>query len=162
MGNAIETAIKMETDAIAFYGEAMKKCTHPYGKKMFEVMMKEEEVHLKLLKEFFTAAEIARRATSFRDEVKTIFETMKPEMMGRVEASKDELEALKIGMEMEAEGKDYYDDRAAATTDPKEKALFQRLSGDEQEHYRIFADSYSFLKDNSDWNLWEERAIYEG
>ena len=102
MGDAIETAIKMETDAIAFYSEAQAKCDHPYGKKMFEVMIKEEQVHLKLLKEFFSPGEIAKREKSFKDEVTTIFETMKAGMMKRVAASQDELEALRIGMEMEA------------------------------------------------------------
>jgi rubrerythrin len=33
--NAVEIAIKMETDAIKFYREAAEKTKHPVGKKMF-------------------------------------------------------------------------------------------------------------------------------
>ncbi len=162
MGNPIETAIRMETDAIVFYGEAERKCSSPYGKKMFEMMVKEEQAHLEMLKNFFGLDHIRMREQSFTAEVKTVFHTMRPEMMARVEASTDELEALKIGMEMESAGKKYYDEQAASATDDRERALFERLSSDEEAHYRIFADSFSFLSDNNDWNLWEERAIYEG
>ena len=43
MTNAIEIAIKMETDAIKFYKEASEKTKNPVGKKMFLTIREDEK-----------------------------------------------------------------------------------------------------------------------
>ena len=43
--NAVEIAIKMETDAIKFYKEAAARTNHPVGKKMFESITEDEKQH---------------------------------------------------------------------------------------------------------------------
>ena len=44
--DVIKTAIKTETDAIAFYEEAAQKTKHPIGKKMFLSIMEDEKNHV--------------------------------------------------------------------------------------------------------------------
>jgi rubrerythrin len=53
MKEATETAIKMETDAIAFYTEAADKTSHPFGREMFRGFIKDETRHLKILQDVF-------------------------------------------------------------------------------------------------------------
>ncbi|MBI5409601.1 MAG: hypothetical protein HZA14_09580 [Nitrospirae bacterium] len=47
--NAIEIALKMETDAIKFYGDASEKTENAVGKKMFLTIREDEKIlsHLK-------------------------------------------------------------------------------------------------------------------
>jgi rubrerythrin len=94
--------------------------------------------------------------------VKTVFETMKADMMLKVEATRDELEAFKIAMQMEKEGLEFYKKTLSAATKDKERALLERLISEEQQHYDIFANTYQFLSDTGNWFLWEERGIVEG
>ena len=49
LSNAIETAIKMETDAMKFYREALGRTSHPLGRKLFEGFVVDEARHLKML-----------------------------------------------------------------------------------------------------------------
>jgi rubrerythrin len=87
---------------------------------------------------------------------------MKDTMMKKVAASKDELDAFKIAMDMEKEGEKFYRTSLAAAKTDKEKALFARLIEEERQHYEIFANTYSHLSDTGNWFLWEERGVIEG
>ena len=143
--NAIEIAIKMETDAINFYNEASKKANHSVGKKMFLTIAEDEKRHLDMLNQILKGLDIKIKDVSPMKNIKTVFEEMKDEMMHKVEATTDELEAFKIAMKMEKEGIEFYKKAAAGAKTDKEKSLFERLIKEEQQHYDIFANTYFFL-----------------
>ncbi len=160
--NALEVSRKMETDAIQFYNEAAKKMKYAAGKKMFETIAEDEKRHLEMISQIISNLNITAQDVSPLKRVKTVFEALKDEMMKKVEASKDEMEAFKIAMQMEKEGKAFYEKTLAEVKTDKEKALFARLIEEEKQHYDIFANTYSHLSDTGNWFLWEERGIVEG
>ncbi len=161
--NAIEVAIKMETDAIKFYSEAAGRIKNNIGKKMFLSIAKDEERHLdnlsRLLKGFLDQA---YEGISPVKNVKTIFKLMKDEMMKRVEATTDELEAFKIAMQMEKEGIEFYKKALSDLQSNEGKSLFERLVKEEEEHYNMFLNTYSFLSDTGNWFMWDEHGIVDG
>ena len=65
-------------------------------------------------------------------------------------------------MRMEKEGMEFYKKTLAASKKDKERALLERLIGEEQQHYDIFANTHQFLADTGNWFMWEERGIVEG
>ena len=160
--NAIEIAIKMETDAISFYKEASKKANHSVGKKMFLTIAEDEKRHLDMLNQILKGLDIKIKDVSPMKNIKTVFEEMKDEMMHKVEATTDELEAFKIAMKMEKEGIEFYKKAASGAKTDKEKSLFERLIKEEQQHYDIFANTYFFLSDTGSWFMWEEHSIVDG
>ncbi len=160
--NAIEIAIKMETDAIKFYNEASRKASHSVGKKMFLTIAEDEKRHLDMLSRILKGMDLTIKDVSPIKKIKTIFEQMKDEMMHKVEATTDELEAFKIAMRMEKEGIEFYKKASAGAKKDKEKSLFERLIKEEQEHYDIFANTYFFLSDSGSWFMWEEHSIVDG
>jgi rubrerythrin len=160
--NAIEVAKKMETDAIKFYSEAAKKTSYPAGRKMFETIVEDEKRHLEIVKKLIEASEVTMEDVSPIDRIKTVFEEMKDEMMEKVVATADELEAFKIAMKMEKEGLAFYTKLADEAGTEKEKNLFKKLIGEEQQHYNIFANTYDFLNDTGNWFMWEDHSIVEG
>lgn len=160
--DALELAMRMETDAISFYTEAALKTRYPAGKKMFQAVIEDERRHLEMIIQIVKGLQITHRDVSPLKSVKTIFESLKPEMMQKVEATGDELEAFKIAMQMEKEGVEHYKKTLAAATKEKERALLERLIHEEQEHYQLFANTYQFLSDTGNWFLWEEQGILEG
>jgi len=160
--DALEMALKMETDAIQFYTEAAKKTKYPAGKKMFETISQDEKRHLEMISQIIKGLQVTAKDVSPMKNVKTVFETMKNEMMKKVAATTDELEAFKIAMRMEKEGMEFYKKTLAKAKTDKEKALLERLIGEEQQHYAIFANSYQFLANTGSWFMWEERGIVEG
>jgi rubrerythrin len=160
--NAIEISIKMETDAIKFYKEASEKMVHPVGKKMFLSIAEDEKRHLDMLTQIFKDLDITIKDVSPMKNIKSIFEEMKHEMMERIEATKDELEAFKIAMEMEKQGIEFYKKAASEATKEKERTLFERLVHEEEQHYNIFANSYFFMSNTGSWYMWEEHSIVDG
>ncbi len=160
--SAVETAIRMETDAIKFYLEASEKCSHPLGKKMFLSFVEDEKRHLQMLNEIFKTADVTIEGGEPLHEFKTIFQTLKDRMMERVGATSDEKEAINIAMDMEKEGYDYYKKVVSETDNQKEKALFERLAYEEDKHYKILENTAAFLNDTGNWYMWEEFSIVEG
>uniref|UniRef100_A0A7C4EJY9 DUF2202 domain-containing protein n=1 Tax=Thermodesulfovibrio aggregans TaxID=86166 RepID=A0A7C4EJY9_9BACT len=157
-----EIALKMETDAVKFYTEAAEKVYHPAGKKMFLSIAEDEKNHIKMIEEVMKGLNLTEREANPIQTVKTIFEEMKEQMMERIKVQKDELEAFKIAMNMEKEGIEFYKKVINEVNTEKEKKLFERLIYEEGQHYKIFSETYSFLKDTGNWFMWKEFSIVEG
>jgi rubrerythrin len=162
MKDAIETAIKMETDAMSFYSEAANKTKHPFGKEMFKGFIKDETRHLKMLQDMFKGREFEVELVRPKESIKTVFSMLKNEMMQRVTVMDDEMEAVKIALKFEKEGFDFYKASAARSESPKEKMLFEKLSLEENDHYTILLETQKFLENTGQWYMYEERGIVEG
>ncbi|MEW6714163.1 MAG: ferritin family protein [Nitrospirota bacterium] len=160
--NAIEIAIKMETDAISFYTEAARKTKYPAGKKMFETITVDEKRHLEMVTKLLKGLDVQIQDVHPMKNIRTVFEKMKDEMMQKVEATSDELEAFKIAMQMEKEGLDFYRTLMLEAKTEKERLLFEKLAGEEQQHYDIFSNTYNFLNDTGNWFMWDEYSIVDG
>jgi rubrerythrin len=160
--NAIDIAIRMETDAIDFYKGAAEKVGNKVGREMFLSIVEDEKSHLQMLSDIFKGLEITARDASPMKSIKTVFEKLKDEMMVRIQATADELNAFQIAMEMEKEGMEFYKKAASEARSAKEKALFERLVKEEEEHFAVFSNTYFFLKNSGSWFMWEEHSIVEG
>ncbi|MGE5239059.1 MAG: ferritin family protein [Chloroflexota bacterium] len=159
---SVEIAAKMEADAIKFYREGAEKTRNPVGKKMFLSIAEDEKGHLQMLRSALEVCDLKITEAHPIKTVRTIFEEMKDSMMQRVEATTDELEAFRIAMEMEKEGIEFYRTALAETQSEKEKCLFERLIQEEEEHFKIFSETYEFMTDTGNWYMWDEHSIVEG
>jgi rubrerythrin len=129
---------------------------------MFLSVTEDEKRHLEMLSQIFKDINIQVEELSPMKNIKTIFESMKDDMMKRVEATLDELDAFKIAMQMEKEGVEFYKKAESEAQTEKERSLFKRLIKEEQQHYDIFANTYFFLSDTGSWFMWEEHSIVDG
>lgn len=160
--NGIEIAKKMETDAIKFYTEAAEKAHYPAGKKMFETIAGDEKRHLEIVTQLLKGLDVHVEDVHPIENIKTVFEKMKDEMLEKVEATSDELEAFKIAMQMEKEGLEFYRKLLSEASSDKEKNLYEKLMKEEEQHYHIFANTYDFLNDTGNWFMWDNHSIVEG
>jgi len=160
--DTLEIAKKMEADAISFYTEAARKTNYSAGKKMFQTIAEDEKRHLEMITQIIKGLQVTHQDVSPKKNVRTVFESMKGEMMKRVQATSDELEAFKIAMQMEKEGKEFYQKMLAAAKTDKERSLLERLITEEEQHYAMFANTHEFLANTGNWFMWEERGIVEG
>lgn len=163
--NSLEMALKMETDAVQFYTDAAQKTKYPVGKKMLLTIAEDERRHYDMIAQIIKGLQVTPKDVSPLKNVKSIFETMKSDMLNKVETSNDEMEAFKIAMKMEKEGADYYKKCLAAAKTDKEKTLLEQLIKEEQQHYEIFSNTYDYLAKTGRWFLWEEspfRSMVEG
>jgi len=162
ISEAVATAIKMETDAIAFYEESANKARHAFGKEMFKGFVKDEKRHLAMLQNLFKGLGLKEDFASPKAEIKTVFSMLKDQMMQRAEAIQSEMDAVKIALDMEKAGFDFYKKAAASAPTPEEKKLFDRLVIEENDHFSILNETYTFLENTGQWFMYEERGILEG
>ncbi len=158
---AVEVAIRMETDAMKFYKKAAQKTSHPLGRTMFEGFIRDEARHLRMLEEILKGLDIDPRVQCLGD-VRTVFSDLKDQMMQRITATTDEKEAIRVALEMEKQGYEYYQKAAREAEDEKEKRLFEVLTKEEERHYQLLNNTYNFLEDTGNWFMWEELSIVEG
>jgi len=113
LSKAVEIAIKMETDAMKFYREAVAKTTHPLGKKLFEGFVTDEVRHLKMLQNIMNDMDIEVEVVHPKQDIKTVFSELKEQMMQRITATTDEKDAVKIAVDFEQAGYLFYEKAAA-------------------------------------------------
>lgn len=159
---SVELALKMEQDAVDFYTKCAEKTNSPIGKKMFQSIAEDEQYHIVCATDVIKGLGFTPPKTTPKEDMKTIFEQNKDVVLQKVDATTDDLEALKIAMKMEKEGAEFYKKAADSASSAQEKALFECLFRDEQEHFAIFQNTCSLLSDTSNWFMWQERVIYEG
>lgn len=159
---AVEMAIKMEQEAVDFYTKCAEKTNNPIGKKMFLSIAEDENYHIACATKIMQGQEFKPAEVTPLQDMKAIFEQNKKVMLQRVASTTDELEALNIAMKMEKETIEFYKKAAAQAIDPAESALFECLIRDEEEHFSIFQNTYSFLSDTGNWFMWDEHSIVEG
>jgi len=162
LSNAVEIAIKMETDAMKFYREAVAKTTHPLGKKLFGGFVEDEVRHLKMLQDIMNNLDIEVTVVHPKQGIKTIFSELKEQMMQRIAATTDEKDAVKIALDFEQEGYLFYEKAAAEAAEDKEKKLFEALTIEEKRHYELLENTHAFLENTGDWFMWEEHGLLEG
>jgi rubrerythrin len=160
--NALEIAVKMENDAVEFYKKCAEKTGSAIGKKMFLSIADDEQYHAACAMDVLKGKKFKPPATSPKQDMKSIYEQSKAELLQKASADASDIEALNIALKMEKEGYEFYKKSAEAATSAEEKALFECLASDEQEHFTIFQNTCSLLSDTSNWFMWEERVIYEG
>jgi rubrerythrin len=114
------------------------------------------------LKDIFRGADVVIEVVRPKDSIKTVFSELKGEMMQRVKAMDNEMEAVNIALNFEKEGFEFYKKAAAAVGTPKEKELFEKLSLEENDHYTILLETQKFLENTGHWYMYEERGIVEG
>jgi len=162
----IRTAIKMEKNGIDFYHKAEEKTSYPLAKKMFLSFAEDEKRHLTVLKEILTDLKFSDFKQFFaekpRQKIENIFRKAGNEIKERITANPDELEALKIGMDMELESVQFYQTALEESEDNLQKAFLKRLVQEEKEHLQLLQNTHSYLKNSGDWFLWEEKALLDG
>jgi rubrerythrin len=162
ISRAVETARKMETDAMKFYKDAINKTAHPLGKKIFEGFIADEARHLKMIDDILADLDIDLKVVEPEKDIKTIFTELKDKMMQRINATSDEMDAVAVALDFEKEGYLFYQKASQEAREEKERKLFEVLTVEEKRHYELLENTHRFLKDTGDWFMWEEHGVLEG
>jgi len=137
-----------------FYQQAAEKTMNPIGRRVFLSVMEDEKRLLEDFKGVPKERHVEARGTASTRMIKGFIK--------KIKATTDDVEALKIAMEMEKESIELYEKLSKKVRTPKEKALFQSLLNEEQQRYAEFSDTCLFLSDSRSWFMWDEHSIMDG
>jgi rubrerythrin len=152
--NAIRDAIILEINGRKFFNHAAGVTNHPKGKKMFLHLAEEEVKHLeaftKMFNEILGVSDWKKELIP--DDVSgeaPLVEKLKESM--KLEDRKGEVEALRIGMELERDAITFFQEAAAATDDPVAKKIFLEISEEEKFHFDLLQAQYDSVTGSGFW-----------
>ncbi len=150
----IQDAIRLEINGQAFFNEAASLTHNELGKKMFVRLAQEEVKHLEtfslLFSQVIQSDEWKKQVRS--EELKGPSPVIQElsERMKRAEG-KSEVEALRIGMELEQKAIDFFTHSASKMDDPKAKEIFEKIADEERFHYDLLQAQYDSVTGSGFW-----------
>jgi len=137
-----------------FYQQAAEKTVNPIGRRVFLSVMDDEKRLLEDFRGIPKERHLGTRGTASTRVIKGFLK--------KIKATTDDVEALKIAMDMEKESIGLYEKLSKKVRTPKEKALLKSLLNEEQQRYAEFSDTCLFLSDSRSWFMWDEHSIMDG
>ena len=156
----LKSAILMEKRGQAFYEKVAQHTSGNAVKRFFEMMADEEKNHIRILSEQFKAYQDNKEFNAGRFDEHPVSDidsqVLSKEIKSEISAAAYEAAAISAAMSMEESAIKLYSDRAAATTDPNEKALYNWLAKWETQHLNFLADIDRELTDD----IWYDQSFW--
>ena len=155
---AIETAMQIEKDGLAFYTEVARQTKDPNGQKMFQSLARDEAGHLKLfetvreslLKEgHWLSPEQVTAMSPGEFNHPPVFPT--GAQAKATEIPKRELDALQRGIQAEKDSIAFYSQEKAKSDDQDATAMYAYLIEQEEGHRIILQGEYDYLTRTGFW-----------
>ena len=154
--DAIRYATKMEIQGRSFYEHVAGITASEHGKKVFQRLAQDETTHIHRFGEIFTSVLGNEEWKTYVDSEEVEKKTVLDELKARVEArGKEEkatdLEALRIGLELERGAIDHYTKAVNSTDDAKVKDIFTKIIKEEEYHYDLLQAQYDSITGSGFW-----------
>lgn len=159
-------AIEMEYEGKGFYEDVASKSKHLRTRDTFISLVKQEQRHVDILSEELRRMNEGRDLGSLEELKKSApqhprISVFKDRDIRHLKFNPDagELDALKLGMEIENKSIKYYRDAGSQTADRSAKELFNWLVGEEAGHLTVLSAEYEyrnrsgFYYDNMEFSL---------
>jgi rubrerythrin len=165
---AIEVALDNEMGEKEYYTKLSAQVTNPVGKKMFETIAKEEDLHyeqlLKIHKNLEEKGEWPQEISPVVDEtdIKAGLQELIVSTDGAAKSTTDDKEAIKIAIEFETKSHLFYKDLVAKTKDPDEKKFFEYMAAIEHKHAASLEDTLQYFEDPAGWMMNAEKSQLDG
>lgn len=144
-------AIEMELEGKEFFGRVAEQMADQRTKDTFNGLVKQEQRHVEILSAEFERLSQGKSWASMSQlkgqknmfQVPSVF---KDRQIRRIKLGPDagELEALKLGIEVEKKSIEYYTQAGSSVEDPKAKEIFRWLVGEEGGHLTILSAEYDY------------------
>jgi rubrerythrin len=150
----IEEALKLEVNGQAFFNRAAELTHNELGKKMFIRLAKEETKHLEDFSRLFSSVLHSDdwkkllskdRLTGPAPVIEELATRMK-----RAEGKSD-IEALRLGQELELKAIDFFKNCASKTNEPAVREIFLKISEEERFHYDLLQAQVDSLTNSGFW-----------
>jgi rubrerythrin len=167
---ALKLAIKTEQDGRKMYLDASGRISNPLATSTFTTLAAEELIHIQIIESFYnqikagekeTPSEQLQKAQSYDLRRKTIFEAARGRMEKTVLSDPDVFEAYRAAMKFEEDGAKMYEDLAKKTSHEVAKKMYDFLNIQENEHYRILAETLNYLENPNQWFIEQEKPHFE-
>jgi rubrerythrin len=163
--NALKQAIEMEEEGKKFYLESAAKAKSDLARKIFEELAVQEDYHIVMIKKIYAEMsqdESLKQWITSAHGAGNLDKIFKESLIDKAKASKDDLAALRFGLEREEKSVTYYETLAGSAASYFEKRFFLALSYEERGHYLRIMDAIEYLTDPVGWLYVTEHDMVDG
>jgi len=164
---ALEKALQMEIDGMAFYRKAANEAANVLAKEMFAYLADAEVTHMDRIKQISDALKMTGNWRPVEHDkahavIKDVFTRLAIENKDNITSAATDIQALDTGLDLEVKSIDFYKEQLAKAADGNEKAFFTSLIEEETSHYRALKDMKFYLEDPQAWFAETEKHGLDG
>jgi rubrerythrin len=164
---ALDKALQLEIDGMAFYRKAAAESKNQLAKEMFAYLADAEVTHMDKIKQI--SGSLKETGNWFRTDdnkghadIKEIFKRLANDNKDKLESDATDIHALETGLGLEVKSIDFYTAQYAGSNDANEKAFYLSLVDEENSHYRTLQDMKFYLEDPAAWFAEHEKHGLDG
>ena len=150
--DAVKVVKENERLASQSYLTASWEIKNPMGKKLFEELSAFENYHFKQLSALEKSLESSGEYIDYTGREFPLPPVLKAKAAQEPE-SKSVMKIISEAIALEQEAEKAYADLAAQTTEKRGRAMFERLSEEENGHYRLLKNAYWALTNLGTWEF---------
>jgi len=161
----LQLAIQMERDGKAFYLKAASGSENLLAKRIFAELARQEDFHIERI---LTIYEQMKKEQPLKEWITTVAgigqldKVFQESLQEKAQASENDLNALRFGLEIEDKSVKYYENLASHAFDSFEKRFYLTLTHEERDHYLRIMDSIEYLSDPVGWFYTKQRSMVDG
>ena len=167
MLQALKDALQMELEGRQFYLEAARKVQNPGVRQILEYLAESEKYHIEKFNEIYrdlekdpawTESMAAFSPPQHEPYICVLAMTRADQETG----GKDDLQALRTGIQMEDCSIDYYTKLARESKNPLARRFFMSVAHEERGHYLTLMDMHNYLTQPEDWFYVKQMSNVDG
>jgi rubrerythrin len=161
----LQLAIEMERDGKAFFLKAASGADNLLAQRIFEELARQEDFHIErilLLYEQMKKEESLKEWITAVAGVGKLEKVFQESLQQKAQASENDLNALRFGLEIEDKSVKFYENLATHALDSYEKRFYLTISHEEREHYLRIMDSIEYISDPVGWFYTKQRSMVDG
>lgn len=152
----IKGAIALEINGRSFFEHAAETTRNNLGKKMFNKLAQDEVAHLHTFSQLFSTilgGDDWKKFVAQQEKDKSpLIEELKQRLDSKAKEERaGDMEAIRIGMELERKAIDFFENSARETADAKAKEIFERIADEERTHYDLLQAQSDSLSNTGHW-----------
>lgn len=165
----VAAALEDEEKGIALYENAVAVCNLELATEIFQMLLAQERDHIKRLKAIYSSLQSGEawsdlwKYENVEDEdLREFFEDQITQSVHKIKAKSGDLQTLEIGITMEQESIEFYENHLQNATDSLEREFLTFLIDQERVHFAVLQDLKLFFSDPESWFIEKERHAMDG
>jgi len=136
----LEEAIRFEVEGRDFFLKAADQTKNYFAKLIFQTIAEDELDHIQRVKKIHEHLLHSEKKEPTlpvpkMSSLRTIFRQAKEQMDSKAILNADEMEAIRLAVQLEIKGHEFYKRLAEEATRPFEKTFYQQLAQEESTHF---------------------------
>jgi len=152
---ALKMALEIEDSGLVTFLKFARQTKHEFGKNMFIRLAMDENEHRKILERQLDGLAEGMPWVEIRVpdyEIERVAPTMTDKQQKvTMESGGAEIEALKIGLDLERKAAKFFREQAEAATEPGARSLFEQLASWEDAHFDLIQAEMDSINNTGFW-----------